>query len=237
MRLARPAQQAVGIVLDDDDVVLLGQLEHAPAPLERHRRAARVLEVRDHVEERGRLALELGGERVRVDAVTVDRHADDLGARALQDQDAAVVGRRLDEHALGRGAGEQHVARRTRTPRASRSRRRRARPARRSARRSSVRRPWWPPGEYESATAGSRSIAVASARRMSSTGSMSALGTPRVNGIASAMPPAYEDRPCVSRRRPGGARRTPPRPARRRRGWRRARPPSGRSRACARAAG
>ena len=53
-----------------------------------------------------------------------------------------------------------------------------------------ARRPLCPPGEYESATTGSRSIAVASAARMSSTGSMSALGTPRVNGIASAMPAA-----------------------------------------------
>ena len=54
IRLARPAQEAVGVVLDDQDVVLGGQLQHAPAALERHRRAARVLEVRDHVEERRR---------------------------------------------------------------------------------------------------------------------------------------------------------------------------------------
>ena len=55
-----------------------------------------------------------------------------------------------------------------------------------------ARRPLWPPGEYESATTGSRSIAVASAVRMSSTGSMSALGTPRVNGIGSAMRDSLE---------------------------------------------
>ena len=108
-RLARPAQEAVRIVLDDHEVVLLGELEDALAPLERHRGAARVLEVRDHVEEgRGR-ALELGGQRVGVDAVAVDRDADDVGARAPEDQDAAVVGRRLDEHAPRGGAREQHV--------------------------------------------------------------------------------------------------------------------------------
>ena len=71
----------------------------ARAALERHRRAARVLEVRDDVEERRRAALQLGRERIRVDAVAVDGDADDVGARALQDQDAAVVGRGLDEHA------------------------------------------------------------------------------------------------------------------------------------------
>ena len=107
MRLARPAQEPVGIVLDDHHVMTGGQLQHAPAPLERHRRATRVLEVRDHVQERRCLALELGRERIGVDAVAVDRDADDLGARALQDQDAAVVGRGLDEHPPGRGAGEQ----------------------------------------------------------------------------------------------------------------------------------
>ena len=108
-RGARPAQETVGIVLDDHDVVLLGELEDALAALERHRGAARVLEVRDHVEEGGRLALELGRQRIGVDAVAVDRNADDVRARALEDQDAAIVGGRLDQHALRRRAREQHV--------------------------------------------------------------------------------------------------------------------------------
>ncbi len=109
MRIPGPAQQTVGIVLDHDDVVLGGELQHAPAPLERHRGAARVLEVRDHVDERRRLALQFGGQRVGVDPVGVDRDADHLGSGALQDQDAAVVRRRLHEHAARRGARQQHA--------------------------------------------------------------------------------------------------------------------------------
>ena len=77
-RIALEAQRRVGVVLDHEHVVADGELEHGRPPLERERRAARVLERRDHVDQLGRPALALAalervGEPGGVDAVAVDR--------------------------------------------------------------------------------------------------------------------------------------------------------------------
>ncbi len=66
------------------------------------RAAARVLEGRDRVEERDVAAtLELGLERVGVEAFLVHRQRDDLGAVPPEHLQRPVVRRRLDEHAAG----------------------------------------------------------------------------------------------------------------------------------------
>ena len=251
MRVPRPAQQPVGVVLDDDDLVLLGQLEHAPAPLERHRRAARVLEVRDHVEEGDRLALELGRERVGVDAVAVDRHADHLGARPLQDQDAAIVGRRLDEDARRRGAGQKHVGHeRERLERAVGAHDALARHAVACA--DPAAQALVPAGGvrerdhrllfHRRRERGAHVIDGEHVGARHATGERDRIGHACSVGnplcSASRCPSrGAAARPGASCRRPAGERRTRPRPGLRRRESRHCRPPRGRSRACARAAG
>src|SRR5204863_2290484 len=56
-RLALEANQAVGVVLEDEKVVLGCELDDATPALGRERPTARILERRDRVEERRRLAV------------------------------------------------------------------------------------------------------------------------------------------------------------------------------------
>ena len=56
-RLALVAQQAVGIVLEHEDLALLGDLDQPAAAIQGHRHAGRVLERRDRVDELRRAAL------------------------------------------------------------------------------------------------------------------------------------------------------------------------------------
>ncbi len=77
----------------DDPVPALGA-QRAPA---------RILEGRDQVEERGRLAgTQRRLERVGVEPVLVAVQGRDLGTELAQDLQRAVVRRLLDEHALPR---------------------------------------------------------------------------------------------------------------------------------------
>ena len=103
-RLALVAHEPVRVVLEDEQVVLAGQLDDAPAALLAQRAAARVLEGRDQVEERGLLAVaQRRLERVGIEAVVVAVEPDDVGAELAQDLQRPVVGRPLDEHALAGG--------------------------------------------------------------------------------------------------------------------------------------
>ena len=111
--LAGEAQLAVGIVLEDGDVVLAGKLIDLFALFERGRDAGGVLEGRNGIEQLCvRVRLQRGLERVDVHAVLLHRHADELRAvgtegiqtadkcRVLGQDDVALV----DEH-LGREVG------------------------------------------------------------------------------------------------------------------------------------
>ena len=81
--------------------MLGGKLHNPAATLGPEGPPARVLEGRDHVEERrARPARKLLGERVDVDALVVLRDGDDLGAQRVQDLQRPVVGRRLHQDAL-----------------------------------------------------------------------------------------------------------------------------------------
>ena len=109
-RVAAEAQEAVRVVLDDREAEAMRELDEALAPGQRQRRAARVLERRDHVQERRRTRPpEIVLERIDIEPVLVHRHADRLGAGAAQQDQRAVVGRRLDEDALGARALDQQL--------------------------------------------------------------------------------------------------------------------------------
>ena len=91
-------EEAVGVVLEHQDIVAASRLEDRLAALLGERGASRVLVRRDQVGE-VRALCELGIERLRVDAVGVERDGHDLDAEPLEQQQRAVVGRVLDEHA------------------------------------------------------------------------------------------------------------------------------------------
>ena len=102
-------QLAVRIVLEHQEAVLAGQRDQPLALGARQRHAARVLEVRDRVDQArhaARLARRL--DRVDVEPVGVQVDRLDGGAEPAQDQDRAVVGRRLDDRAAA-GAGEHRL--------------------------------------------------------------------------------------------------------------------------------
>src|SRR3954466_13952509 len=97
-RLALETDEAVGIVLQDRQRPLRGELDEAPAPLLRERHSGRVLKGRDRVEKRGRTA---GRELVHVEAVLVYSDLGQLPALFEQDLPWPVVGRPLDDHRPG----------------------------------------------------------------------------------------------------------------------------------------
>ena len=99
-RLALEADEPVRIVLEHEQVVLGRELDDATTAVLRERAPARVLEGREQVEERRRLAArERGLERVRIEAFVVAVERDDLGTELAQDLQGPVVRRPLDEHA------------------------------------------------------------------------------------------------------------------------------------------
>ena len=118
------SERPIGIVLDDHEPVLLGELGEVHAPLEGERRPRRVLEVDDRVEQpRPMSGFEQRLKRRRVDPVLVDRHGQQRGLEHLQRLDradvAGLVDRDLDagfdEHLrheverLLRAVGDQHL--------------------------------------------------------------------------------------------------------------------------------
>ena len=106
-RLAAEAQRHVGVVLEDREVVLGGQLQQRLALGQRQRVAGRVLEVGDDVRElRARAArAEQPRQRLRVDAVGLQLDGVQRRAALAQRQQRAVVGRALDDHVVA-GAHE-----------------------------------------------------------------------------------------------------------------------------------
>ena len=110
-RLALVAHEPVGIVLEHEQLVLLCELDDPPAALQAQRAAARVLEGRDEVEERGRrAAAKRLLERVGVEPLVVAGEQLDVRAELAEDLQRPVVGRELGEHALAGSEvlGEEH---------------------------------------------------------------------------------------------------------------------------------
>ncbi len=96
-RLALEGQLAVGVVLEDPEAVLGGELDQPHPLLGRERAAGRVVEVGDDVGELDRPLGERRFERREVEPVGLQRHRHQLDAEPLQQQQRAVVGRLLDD--------------------------------------------------------------------------------------------------------------------------------------------
>ena len=104
-RLAAVAQQPVGVVLDDEQLVQAGQLDQPPPPLERQRHPGRVLEARHRVDELRPLArrpassasscFEQRRSASRPRRISTWMH---VGLVAAEDRHRAGVGRRLADH-------------------------------------------------------------------------------------------------------------------------------------------
>ena len=101
-RLALEGQLAVGVVLEDPEVVLGGELDQAPPLLGRERAAGRVVGVGDDVGELDRPLGERRLQRADVEPVGLERHRHQLDAELLQQQQGAVIGRLLDDHPVAR---------------------------------------------------------------------------------------------------------------------------------------
>ena len=95
-RLALEGQLAVGVVLEDPEVVLGGELDQALPLLGRERAAGRVVGVGDDVGELDRALGQRRLERADVEPVGLQRDRHQLDAELLQEQQRAVVGRLLD---------------------------------------------------------------------------------------------------------------------------------------------
>ena len=99
---ATVAQRAVGHILDDPETMLFGQRHDRPPVRRRRGDAGRVLKIRHQIDERRRLAGDLGGEACQIDAVVAERNADHARATAAKRRDGAVVARLLGEHRIAR---------------------------------------------------------------------------------------------------------------------------------------
>ena len=184
-RLALEGQLAVGVVLEDPEAVLGGELDQ-PRPLRaRERAAGRVVGVGDDVGELDRPLGERRLEGAEVEPVGLQRHRHQLDPEPLQEQQRAVVGRLLDDHPVA--GPEQMLEQHRPAPPASRWRPSPARRrARRAARRSTRRAPDARSRSRRRAPFPSRSASArAAASRTASCGRMSALGAPRANEIVS----------------------------------------------------
>ena len=97
-RVALEPEQAVGVILDQHQVVALGQLDQRRSALDRGAGAGRVLVGRNQVDEpRPQAAGQERDQAVDVDAVGIERDRVQVGARLAQDLQGAVVGGRLDD--------------------------------------------------------------------------------------------------------------------------------------------
>jgi hypothetical protein len=112
------AQLAVGVVLEDDRLVLVRQRDQLFTPAARHGRPRRVLEIHDGVDELARLAFapelfELLARHARDHALGVHRHVEHARAVAPDRRQRAGEGRRLAEdriahvHESTEGQGER----------------------------------------------------------------------------------------------------------------------------------
>ena len=90
-------EQAVRVILDQEEPVAVGQLGQRPATVRREGDPARVVEARHGVHQAGAQARgEPLGEHVDPHAVRVERHPGEGGARGLEDLQRADVGGVLD---------------------------------------------------------------------------------------------------------------------------------------------
>ena len=97
--LPRIPQVAVGVVLRDQDAVLLGERIHPAALVHTHGDAGRVLEIRDGVQELGvGVGLHRRLKHLYVDAVALQRHADQLGPERAEGVEGADEARRFAQH-------------------------------------------------------------------------------------------------------------------------------------------
>ncbi len=101
-RLALEGELAVGVVLEDPEVVLGGERDQAPALLERERAAGRVVGVGDDVGELDRPLLQRRLQLGDVEPVGLQPHRHQLDAELLQQEQSAVIGRLLDDHPISR---------------------------------------------------------------------------------------------------------------------------------------
>ena len=95
-------EPAVGIVLDHDRIVALGEIEQRMAPRQRERAAAGILEGRDRVDQLRRLACARDeiGDRFDHETVRVDRAAQHAPVIAGRDRDAVRIGRAFGQHEI-----------------------------------------------------------------------------------------------------------------------------------------
>ena len=100
--LALEGQLAVGVVLEDPEVVLGGELDQPHPLLGRERAAGRVVEVGNDVGELDRPLCQRGFEGGDVEPVVLERDRHQLDPEPLQHQQRAVVGRLLDHHPVPR---------------------------------------------------------------------------------------------------------------------------------------
>ena len=183
-RLALEGQLAVGVVLEDPEVVLGGELDQAPALLGRERAAGRVVGVGDDVGELDRPLGERRFQRADVEPVGLQRDRHQLDPELLQQQQGAVVGRLLDDDPVARPEQvlEEHRARLERAVGDHHLRRVEA-PV-------PLRHPLAEPGMADPDAVGERRFPVLGKRPRRrlphrSCGRMSALGAPRANEIVS----------------------------------------------------
>ena len=112
-RLALEGKLAVGIVLEDPEAVLGGELDQSRALRRRERAAGGVVEVGDDVGELDRTVVQRRLEGADVEPVGLQRHRHQLDSEPLQHQQRAVVGRLLDHDPVTglEQVLEQHPAR------------------------------------------------------------------------------------------------------------------------------
>jgi hypothetical protein len=97
-RLALEGQLAIGVVLEDPEAMLGGELDEAAALLRRERAARGVVEVGDDVRQLHRALLEGRFDRGDVEPVGLETDRNQLDPEPLEHQQRAVVCGLLDDH-------------------------------------------------------------------------------------------------------------------------------------------
>ena len=112
-RLALEGQLTVGVVLEDPETMLGGELDQSHPLLGRERAAGGIVEVGDYVGELDRAGGERRLELADVEPVVLERHRHQLDPQPLQHQQRAVIRRLLDNHPVARlqQVLEEHPAR------------------------------------------------------------------------------------------------------------------------------
>ena len=93
-------QAAVGVVLNDQQVVAVGYVDEALATCERERPSGRILEVRDDVEKPETLLAGKFANGFRNQPFIVGRHGLKTGLKALKRLDGGEIGRVFGENGI-----------------------------------------------------------------------------------------------------------------------------------------